>query len=83
MIVGLAIVLTLSLCSTAWAIGAPANPVIGAAAQRSAPAATPAVSSDDGLGAFIIVLISIAGALTLGGAAYTTMRIVHHGHAAS
>jgi hypothetical protein len=52
----------------------------------AAPAAavTPAAPSSDGISAFIIVLISIGGALTLGAAGYATMRVVHHhGHAAT
>jgi hypothetical protein len=120
MIVGLAIALTLFVCSAAWAMPAPIHPATDGAAQPSGPvaertysygaaqqsgpvaertyseassaapspaapvtAATPAVVPDDGLGALIIVLISVGGALTLVGAAYTARRVVmHHGHAA-
>jgi hypothetical protein len=55
------------------------------AAPVAAPAAavTPAAPPSDGLSAFIIVLISIGGALMLGAAAYLTMRVVYHGHAAA
>jgi len=42
--------------------------------------AAPAVSSDGGLSAFAIVLISVGGAVALAGAAYTANRFVHRGH---
>jgi hypothetical protein len=47
--------------------------------------AVPNVSSSDGLGALVIVLISVGGALALAGAAYASTRVMHHrhGHAAS
>jgi hypothetical protein len=40
----------------------------------------PTVSSDDGLGAWVIVLISVGGVVALAGAAYTSTRLMHHGH---
>ena len=59
---------------------------------REAPAAVspraasssraPAVSSDGGLGALVIVLISVGGAVAIAGAAYTATRFAHHGHPA-
>jgi hypothetical protein len=42
----------------------------------------PAVSSDGGLGALAIVLISVGGAVALAGVAYTATRFVHRGHPA-
>jgi hypothetical protein len=64
----------------------------GAAEQTSSAAlspgtaadsdAAPAVSSDGGLGAFAIVLISVGGAVALAGLAYTATRFGHRGHPA-
>jgi hypothetical protein len=71
---------------------APAAPVVGDdhwKATVAPEAVTPLLdaalpSPGGGLSAFVIVLIAAGGALTLAGAAYMTVRVVHrHGHAVS
>ena len=73
-----------------------AKPLLKGPDQRTGPTAdlqpqpvaaqapsVPAVPSDGGLSTFLIVLISVGGALALCGIAYTRNRVVHrHGHAA-
>jgi hypothetical protein len=44
--------------------------------------AAPAVSSGGGLGALVIVVISVGGAVALAGMAYTATRFGHRGHPA-
>jgi hypothetical protein len=51
-----------------------------AAALSPRADAAPALPSDDGLGALVIVLISAGGAVALAAAAYTATRFVHHPH---
>jgi hypothetical protein len=60
------------------AVSADSDPVVAPAA-----AVAPTVSSDDGLGALVIVLISVGGAMALAGVAYAARRVMRHGHAAA
>jgi hypothetical protein len=60
------------------AVSADSDPVVAPAA-----AVAPNVSSDDGLGALVIVLISVGGAMALAGVAYAARRVMRHGHAAA
>jgi hypothetical protein len=48
--------------------------------RASSESAAPTVRSDDGLGALVIVLISVGGAVALAAAAYTATRFVHRPH---
>jgi hypothetical protein len=87
--VTLTVVLGLSLCGTAVArpmdpttVGQPALTQQDIAGLESlvpaAEAPRDSVPSSGGLGTFAIVLISVGGALALGGVVYTTTRVVHH-----
>jgi hypothetical protein len=54
---------------------------LGAHAALSPRAdSAPALPSDDGLGAMVIVLISAGGAMALAATAYAARRFVHHAH---
>jgi hypothetical protein len=78
---------------TALSTGAPVNTRVVGDDHWNATVAPEAVtplldaalpSPGGGLSAFVIVLIAAGGALTLAGAAYMTVRVVHrHGHAVS
>jgi hypothetical protein len=59
----------------------PADAASSAAPDAVAAPAAPAVPADDGLGAFVIVLIAGGGVLVLCALAYTARRVAH-GHAA-
>jgi hypothetical protein len=48
--------------------------------RASAESAAPTVPSDDGLGALVVVLISVGGAVALAAAAYTATRFMHRPH---